>query len=169
MEARKTKNPQPARVRGGEVGNTHSNTEPQVVKQVADSDKLTDSGNAERFAEQHRHAVRYVAAWRQWLVWDGRRWKIDATAEVEALTKSTVRSIYKEAGDTAGLKERMAIVAHAKRSESTASRLNMLRLAQSEKQLAIEPDAYTEPVAPQLPERDARSKERGATAESMAA
>lgn len=117
----------------GESSGIHPTTTRQVVKQ------LTDSGNAERFAEQHQHTVRYVAEWRKWLVWDGRRWKTDATAEAERLTKETVRSIYREAAEADSSEEQKAIGAHANKSGSAASRFNMLRLARSEKLLSIEP------------------------------
>ena len=41
--------------------------------------------------------IRYVHDWKKWLVWDGKRWKIDNTAAIYRLGKLTARSIYGEA------------------------------------------------------------------------
>ncbi|HID22483.1 MAG TPA: hypothetical protein EYP14_08785, partial [Planctomycetaceae bacterium] len=93
---------------------------------------LTDSGNAERFARQHRQDVRYCHPWRKWVVWDGQRWKIDDTAAVDRRAKSTVRSIYAEAAAADDETQRKAIAAHARHSEACARRRAMLTLAASE-------------------------------------
>ena len=39
--------------------------------------RLDDIGNASRFVDQHGDALRYVKAWKEWLVYDGRRWAED--------------------------------------------------------------------------------------------
>jgi P4 family phage/plasmid primase-like protien len=38
---------------------------------------MTDSGNAELFAAICGDGIRYVTAWKSWIVWDGRRWRRD--------------------------------------------------------------------------------------------
>jgi hypothetical protein len=35
--------------------------------------KLTELGNAERFADLNRHQVAYVSPWKKWIVYDGKR------------------------------------------------------------------------------------------------
>ncbi|MGQ7793755.1 phage/plasmid primase, P4 family [Faunimonas sp. B44] len=40
---------------------------------------FTDEALALRFAEKHRHDLRYVAGWGKWLQWDGKRWTLDDT------------------------------------------------------------------------------------------
>jgi putative DNA primase/helicase len=94
--------------------------------------KLTDSGNAERFAHQHGDKARYVRDWKTWLTWDGKRWSRDDLGAVSLLVKQTVRAIdkdlTKESDDTA----RTAIRKHAIKSECRQGRENMLALAQSE-------------------------------------
>lgn len=52
----------------------------------------TDLGNARRFADAHCHGMRYVHAWSQWIVWDGKRWHRDnAGAETQAAKQITAR------------------------------------------------------------------------------
>jgi len=51
---------------------------PEVETKVAPKSGaplLDDIGNAQRFARQHAENVKYVAAWKKWLVWDGMRWR----------------------------------------------------------------------------------------------
>ena len=58
---------------------------------------LTDLGNAERFVARHKARVRHCHAL-GWLVWDGRRWAVDAGADaVRRLAADTVRAIRAEA------------------------------------------------------------------------
>ncbi|WP_417477882.1 DNA primase family protein [Maricaulis sp.] len=57
-----------------------------------------DSGNADRFARQHKGKAFYCRPLGGWLVWDGRRFTAsDADAVAIALAKETARSIYDEA------------------------------------------------------------------------
>jgi hypothetical protein len=58
---------------------------------------LTDTGNGQRFADQHRDNIRYSYPSTIWLVWDGTRWKQDKEGLVRQLAKQTARSIYREA------------------------------------------------------------------------
>ena len=59
--------------------------------------RLTELGNAERFADQHRQDVRYVGAWKKWLFYDGKRWNVGAAEEVRRLAQDTARGLYNEA------------------------------------------------------------------------
>ena len=101
------------------------------------SRKPTDIGNAERFAAQHGADVRYCYAWKKWIVWDSRRWRVDDSGEIERRAKLTARSILVEAAaiDDSGNREEM--VRWAKASEKR-DRLNaMIALAQSEQPIPI--------------------------------
>lgn len=70
--------------------------------------RLTQIGNAERFADANVHRMRYVHNWKSWLAWDGRRWRRDETgAEAEA-AKLVVEQLFAEAGDARALAEKIA-------------------------------------------------------------
>jgi putative DNA primase/helicase len=97
----------------------------------------TDTGNAERFADQHRDKARFVTPWGKWIYFTGQRWKLDAKAEIEMLAKATVLSIDHEVAREADETKKSALRKHAGNSQSARGRTNMLRLAQCE--LAIEP------------------------------
>ena len=92
---------------------------------------LTDTGNAERLIDQHGDDLRYVHPWGKWLVWDGTRWKPDASGEIERRARETVRAIYAEAESADGKDERKAIARHAVGSESRSRIDAMIALARS--------------------------------------
>lgn len=56
--------------------------------------RLTELGNAERIAYEYGHVIKYVSEM-GWLIWDGKRWKIDTKKEIERITAKVLRSLYK--------------------------------------------------------------------------
>lgn len=91
----------------------------------------TDLGNAGRFVDQHGDDIRFCVPWKKWLCWDGTRWKVDDTQQVERWAHETVRSIYAEAGREADLDKRKALVGHAIHSESVSRITAMITLAEA--------------------------------------
>jgi len=59
--------------------------------------RLTQSGNAERFVDTHKHHVRYCVEQTTWYIWDGKRLAADHSGAVTQLAKQTFRDIIKEA------------------------------------------------------------------------
>jgi P4 family phage/plasmid primase-like protien len=55
---------------------------------------LTDDGNARRVVKRHGRDLRFCHPWRTWLIWDGRRWAEDQTAEGMQRVKETRDSLY---------------------------------------------------------------------------
>jgi 5S rRNA maturation endonuclease (ribonuclease M5) len=101
--------------------------------------RLTELGNAYRFARDHKNNVRYCPHFQAWYVWDGTRWRKDETGEAMRLAKRTVALIYEEAA-AADDGTRSAIAKHAVASESAAKIAAMLTLAKSEVDLVVTPD-----------------------------
>lgn len=101
---------------------------------------LTDMGNAERLVEQHGQDLRYCHLWKLWLIWDGRRWVQDITAEIKRKAKAVVRNIYGEAKNSTDEKARALLAKHAVRSESDAKIKAMISLAESESGIPVTPD-----------------------------
>jgi putative DNA primase/helicase len=102
--------------------------------------RRTDTGNAERFVDQHGANVRYLPAWKQWLVWDGKRWKTDGTFQVHRLAKDTVRAIYLDVAKMTDESEKRDWVKHAMQSEADRSIRAMLQRVMAEPGIAIVPD-----------------------------
>lgn len=104
----------------------------QASPDAKETYNLTDMGNAKRLVARHGHDLRYCHPWSKWLVWNGRRWIKDATAEVIRRAKDTVTQIYAETAQAFDDEARKAIARHAIRSESEARIKSMINLAESE-------------------------------------
>jgi putative DNA primase/helicase len=100
--------------------------------------RMTDVGNGERFAAQHRGAVRYCYAMKQWLVWDERRWKPDDGKAAMALAKLTARSLDLLVAQEPDEAKRKIFRKWATECERKHRLEAALFLAQSEPDMAIE-------------------------------
>lgn len=100
----------------------------------------SDLGNGERLAFLHGKDLRWVPPWREWLVWDGRRWDFDKTLEIGRRAKETARSIYVEA-QRAEDNRREAIGKWAVQSESRSRVEAMIELAKAEPGIAVPAEA----------------------------
>jgi putative DNA primase/helicase len=96
------------------------------------------------------NALRYCHLWRKWLVWDGRRWRVDDTAGAMRLAKDTARRIFHEAAavepeDATKQAEREAeakrkqLTAWAFATQTKSALRNMLELAASEPGIPVLP------------------------------
>jgi len=74
------------------------------------------------------------------LTWDGTRWAVDGTGEIERIAKRVVRRIYREAADCDDDEIRKTIGAWARKSEAGTRRAHMIRAAQSEPGIPILPE-----------------------------
>ena len=87
-----------------------------------DRQPLTDLGNAERLIARHGANLRYVHAWKAWIVWDGTRWVRDATGQVYRLAADTIRELTNVASADRSpdmpSQRRAELVKHAQRSEN---------------------------------------------------
>ena len=97
----------------------------------------TELGYARRLVTLYGDQLRYVPAWKRWLIWDGRRWGRDETGLADRLAKLTARRMTDLAlasdGERGGRERYMA----AKRGESSASVSAVLKLAATELPVAI--------------------------------
>jgi putative DNA primase/helicase len=99
----------------------------------------TDLGNAERFCADHGHNVRYLPAWKKWLVWDGKRWSVDDTLEVQAMAKRTIRKMWKDVPELPPADQK-DMVKHIMQSEGDSKLQAMLSRVKAEPGIAITPD-----------------------------
>lgn len=100
----------------------------------------TEFGLAERFHARFGQAVRYCHSWTKFLVWDGRRWRIDDKARARQLGKRVVRSLYAEAATISDNDDRKSFVRWAMQCESKKSLDAMLNLVTHEDGIPILPD-----------------------------
>ncbi len=101
-----------------------------LIKRPSETE-LSDTGNAERFAKDHRGYAIYDETRGRWLTHDGSRWS-DAPHLIEQKSKQTVRSIAVEAGMCGDEARMKAMAKFCIASASIQRRIAMLRAAQSE-------------------------------------
>lgn len=96
----------------------------------------SEFGYAKRLIKVYGGQLRYVPAWRRWLVWDGKRWTHDATGQAARWMKSIARRVTADAlsdGDKAAINL-------ARRGESAAGVAGALTLAGTELGIVVTPD-----------------------------
>lgn len=102
--------------------------------------QLTDATNAQRLFREHGRDIRYNAAWKKWVVWNGSHWEMDEGALIHERGLETVRGIYDEVLKTNDYRERLEIEKYAKISESMRRREAMVKAATLIKKLNITSD-----------------------------
>jgi putative DNA primase/helicase len=100
----------------------------------------TDMGNGERMAHRYAHKIRYCHPWQKWLLWDGKRWKVDKTGAIHRVAKNVVRKMYGEAKTLADDDKRKQLVHHALACEARAARNNMIDAAATEPGIPVLPE-----------------------------
>jgi putative DNA primase/helicase len=110
------------------------------VPSIREERHLTDAGNAQRLVDRHGGDVRYVIGWRQWVVWDGTRWREDSPGQIVELAKDTARSIYAEAGACADPNRCEALGKWAHASQSARALEAMVKLARTEAGVPVSAD-----------------------------
>jgi putative DNA primase/helicase len=104
-------------------------------------ENLTDMGNSSRMARIHMADIKHSIQL-GWLSWDGTRFKIDDTQEIERRARETVRSIYMEAAEETDKDRRAALAEWARKSESEQRINAMIRLCESEEGVAVRADVF---------------------------
>lgn len=129
------------------IQKTHVRNHPEYFKRIEvlasqDSEELspglTDLGNSQRFLAAYSQDLRFVYKWKKWMVWDGKRWQVDTSGEVERRAKKTVRMIHEEAAGVSDHKRKDELIKHARKSESAERLRAMVEISKSD--LAIDPE-----------------------------
>lgn len=110
------------------------------VRYVGNAYRLTQSGNAERFVEAHKHHVRYCVEQDTWYVWNGRHLEADTSGVVGRLARDTFREIIHEAETITDPKHAEATLKWAKASESRANIDAALDLAHRGTEITVTAD-----------------------------
>jgi len=100
----------------------------------------TELGYARRLIRVYGDRLRYVPAWRRWLIWDGQRWAHDATGQAQRWMKAIARRLTTDAIALEDEQKRRAAVSLARRGESSAGVKGALTLAGTENGIVVTPD-----------------------------
>ena len=91
--------------------------------------KLTDVGNAERFAAMFKDQVKYCAIYKKWFIWNGKRWEQDDTGKIITYAIECVRNIIHDADLLPEGDKRKALIQHSLKSESSGKLKALLEIA----------------------------------------
>jgi hypothetical protein len=80
---------------GGSPGGDNPSEPPERGDGANDCPHLTDRGNAIRLACDHGEDLRHSWPWKKWLVWDGRRWRLDDSGEAARRAKQVLVDLYR--------------------------------------------------------------------------
>ena len=100
----------------------------------------SELGYARRLIAVYGDRLRYVPAWRRWLVWDGKRWAADITGQPARWMKAIARRVTADALAVEDDRERRAALNIARRGESSAGVSGALTLAGTESGVVVTPD-----------------------------
>ena len=100
----------------------------------------TELGYARRLIHVYGDRLRYVPAWRRWLIWDGTRWAHDSTGQAARWMKSVARRLTADALAIEDKDDRAKALSAAKRGESSHAIAGALILASTEAEVAVSPD-----------------------------
>lgn len=92
----------------------------------------SDTGNAQRFVEQHGSDLKFVPEMKKWLVWEDGHWKIDTSNRVIQCAKHTAKSLLSDAAEITSDSGRIALTKHAGQSLNRTRLNSMIALASSE-------------------------------------
>lgn len=106
--------------------------------------KVTAEGNGQRFVAWYESEARYVAIWKNWLLWSDKdgRWKRDELLKVREMAKTVVRFIYDEANHAQIPSHRAELGIWAGKCENPGSINQLLDTAASHPTVALHPEAF---------------------------
>ena len=107
--------------------------------------RRTDSGNAERFVKLYGHKLKHCDEHGAWLIWDGQRWRRDATRLVMHLGRLMVLRLYQLGARIDDEAERAAFMQYVAGLDRLARVKNAIEWATSDPAVAVRSsslDAY---------------------------
>lgn len=111
---------------------------PEPTPELEDlEERDTDMGNSRRFVRLHKENIRYVHAWKTWIIWTD-QWKRDGQDAIMVLADDTVESMWREANDLANRDAQSKLRRLAHKSEALARRIAMVAGAQKDVALSVD-------------------------------
>jgi putative DNA primase/helicase len=91
--------------------------------------QFTDTSNALRLMREYGTDIRYIAAWKKWMVWTEGRWKADEGYLIHDRGLTMIRHIYDELLKTSDYRDRIEIEKAATQSEAVRRRKAFIEAA----------------------------------------
>jgi putative DNA primase/helicase len=108
-----------------------------LEENLCNDERLTELGNARRLVKHHGEDLRFVHAWRSWMIWHDGHWRRDEDGGIVRLAKATVEAMLQEAMGINDQDRRTAMLKHAIHSQKATQLRNMVSLAESEPEVVL--------------------------------
>lgn len=113
------------------------------VENIGESDpKFTDMRNSRKLAEKINGKAKYCNNWKDWVVYDGKRWVREDGGEMLRYARSVVIDMEKEAILISDHERKKNAISDALRCEATPRLKAMVELCQSEPGVSISEDVF---------------------------
>jgi P4 family phage/plasmid primase-like protien len=122
---------------GTPFGGAPALTPTQIRVSSATAPNLTDLGNARRMVAAFQHELVFCVTYRQWYLYNGKRWKQDADGAIHRRAKAAVAGIFAAAASTTDTQKQQRLLKHALKSESARALQAMVTLASTEQGVAV--------------------------------
>jgi putative DNA primase/helicase len=136
--------PEPRAIRSSNPLESTKSEEQQLTgdQNVKPTFSLDDIGDGNRFAHQHRAALRWCSIWGKWIHYHGGRWQPDEHGAAEQLAKQTSLALPIEATREVDDDHRARLLKHAAKLSSCKARETMLKDAKSVPGMTITPEQF---------------------------
>ena len=109
----------------------------KLMKEARGAETFTDVGNARRLVRFGGEDLRYVHAWRSWLIWHDGHWRRDEDGAIVRMAKATVEEMFTEASRINDEAKRTALRNYALKSQNAQRLAAMIKLAESESAVVL--------------------------------
>jgi putative DNA primase/helicase len=109
---------------------------------LPDPADMTDAWMAGQYVELYGDRLRYCPSWRKWLEYDGKRWVRDQLSVAERLARELVATLREHILKLPKRADRDAYVAKVRCFESVGRLSAIVKLAQSDERIAVEPSVF---------------------------
>jgi phage/plasmid-associated DNA primase len=113
-----------------------------IPKPVRTSYPLNDTERAQRFAKKYANELKYVQAWKQWLLWNGVRWVPDENGAVLRKAQEIPKLLLKEAAEIDDNDRRTKAAGAAIRAGDRSKLEAMIKLAECQPGIAASPTLF---------------------------
>jgi putative DNA primase/helicase len=103
---------------------------------------LNDTDRAQRFAKKYANELKYVQAWKQWLLWNGVRWVPDEDGAVFRKAQEIPKLLLKEAAEIDDDDRRKKAAGAAIRAGDRSKLEAMIKLAECQSGIAASPTLF---------------------------
>ena len=121
---------------GTDFGASNAVQPANMVGSSAAAPNLTDLGNAKRLVRSFQHMLLHCSSRDTWYIFSGRRWKYDADGAIHRHAKAAVAGIFADAAAETDNRRQQRLYKHALKSESARALAAMVRLAETEQDVA---------------------------------